>query len=105
MGTRPDQGTQSHSYKATPLSEANLRAHNDMHAAEPTLARYQAFARLTNTAAAARSLGIHHDVVLREGVNQIMGDDPMERFRNGKDLPSGRVSTTRENGQQDTRRT
>lgn len=77
----------------TSISEANLKAHNQMHDDDPALFRFQADAQMANTVAAARSLGIHHDLIKREGSARASDTNPLARYLKDHDRPLGRVST------------
>lgn len=78
--------------KSTPFSETNLRAHNEMHAKDPALFQYEAVAQVAGTAAAARSLGIHHDLIEREARGRASASQPMERYLRHKERPIGQVT-------------
>ena len=78
------------------MTASNLSAHNQQHAAFPSLSSQQALAQLSSTAAAARSLGIHEDIVTREGMARTGPGGPLERFLAERERRLvGRISTER----------
>ena len=65
---------------SSPLSEANLAAHNRLHNSDPGVARYQATTHLLGTMTAAKSFDIDQDLIVRDGLSRTRASSAIDRF-------------------------